>query len=241
MKHQLLYKDLAKYYDLIYEWKDYKKEVEKIEGIIKKTKKSRGKDLLEMACGTAHHMEYFKKHFNCVGADLNRGILEIAKKKIKGVEFKQADMVKFNFKKEFDVILCLFSSIGYVKTYKNLKKTLENFARHLKPGGVLIIEPWYTPSTFKLGWPHVTTYDSKEIKISRLTVSKQKGSVSIMDMNYLIAEKNKEVLHFIDRHELGLFEIKETLKIMRDAGFSSEFKKDGLMKDRGLYICKKPL
>ena len=57
MKHQLLYKDLAKYYDLIYEWKDYKKEVEKIEGIIKKTKKSRGKDLLEMACGTAHHME----------------------------------------------------------------------------------------------------------------------------------------------------------------------------------------
>ena len=30
MKKQMLYRELAKYYDLIYSWKDYKKEADKI-------------------------------------------------------------------------------------------------------------------------------------------------------------------------------------------------------------------
>jgi len=57
-----------------------------------------------------------------------------------------------------------------------------------------------------------------------------------MDMHYLIAEKNKEVKHFVDRHELGLFDIDKTLQFMKQAGLKSKFLKNGLMKDRGLFI-----
>lgn len=236
MKKQSLYRELAPYYDLIYTWKNYKKEVDKIEKLIARFKKSDGKDLLEVACGTGHHLQYFKQNFSCTGTDINQGILNVAKKKIKNVSFKNSDMINMNLNKKFDVITCLFSSIGYVKTYPNLQKTLKNFANHLKTGGVVIIEPWFTKSAYKTGSPHMTTYESKDIKIARLAVPKVKGNVSEMDMHYLIAERNKEVKHFVDRHELGLFEINKTLQFMKQAGLKAKFLKNGLMKDRGLFI-----
>ena len=236
MKKQSLYWELAKYYDFIYSWKDYKKEAEKITKLILIHKKSKGKDLLDAGCGTGNHLQYFKNKFSCVGIDVNQGILDVAKEKIPNVKFRNANMINFKLGKQFDVITCLFSSIGYVKTYENLRKTINNFTFHLKKGGVVIIEPWFTRSAFIAGLPHMTTYDGKELKIARLHVSRVKGNVSIMDMHYLIAEKNRHVKHFVERHEMGVFEIDKTLQFMKQAGLRAKFLNNGLMKDRGLFI-----
>lgn len=231
-----MYKELAKYYDLIYHWKDYEKESHKIKELIVKYKKSEGKQLLDVGCGTGKHLEYFKDIYSCTGVDLNDEILDIARENIKNVIFRQADMVNLDLNSKFDVITCLFSAIGHVKTYSNLEKTIQNFASHLENGGVVIIEPWFTKSVYRVGRPGMTTYDSEEIKIARLNSTKLEGDISVMEMHYLIAEKNKDVKHFVGTHELGLFEIDKSLEIMKDAGFEAEFLEDGLMKERGLYI-----
>jgi len=236
MKKQIIFKDLARYYDLIYSKKDYKKEAVIIKRLISRHKKSSGSDLLEVACGTGRHIQYLKDNFKILATDINSEMIRIARKNIKGVTFKQADMVRLNLNKEFDVIICLFSSIGYVKTYTNLRKTLFNFAHHLKKGGVVIIEPWFTKLVYKVDSLHLTTYGDENIKIARESVSRVCGDVSILDMHYLIAERGKGVRHFIDRHELGMFEPKKILEFMKDAGLQAKFVKDGLIKDRGVYI-----
>ncbi|MFX1374203.1 MAG: hypothetical protein ACFFA0_00175 [Promethearchaeota archaeon] len=82
----------------------------------------------------------------------------------------------------------------------------------------------------------MTTYDGENIKIARVNSSSLKENISIMEMHYLIAEKDKEVKYFVDKHELGLFEVDRFLKILTNSGFKAEFLKDGLMKHRGLYI-----
>jgi ubiquinone/menaquinone biosynthesis C-methylase UbiE len=236
MKTKPIYKYLAKYYDLIYSWKNYKKEAEKIIRLIKQYKKIPGNDLLEMGCGTGKHIKYLKNSFSILGMDASKEMLTLARKNIKGASFKQGDMVNFDIDKKFDVIICLFSSIGYVKTYKKLAKTIENFSRHLKTGGVVIIEPWLTKSTYIYGLTAMRTYSDDDIKIALLSVSKKQGSISIIDMNYLIAEKNKSVNHFIEHHELAMFEIDKILKIMEKCGLKSKFIKNGLMEKRGLCI-----
>lgn len=43
---------------------------------------------------------------------------------------------------------------------------------------------------------------AKNIKIARLCVCKKRGILSVMDMHYLLAEKNKEVINFTERHEI---------------------------------------
>ena len=231
-----MYKEFADTYDLIYSFKDYKKEVKKIKKLIKKYKSTNGSELLDVACGTGEHLKYLEDNFICTGVDINEGILNVAKNKVIGATFKQADMINFDLNKKFDVILSLFSSIGYVQTYANLEKTIVNFTNHLKQGGVVIIEPWFTKSTYQVGFPGMTTYDGADIKIARLNTTKIENDLSVMDMHYLIVEKNKDVKYFVDKHEVGLFDTDKTLEIMKKAGLKSEFLTDGLMKERGLYI-----
>lgn len=236
MSKASIFKKLAQYYDLIYSWKNYKNESDKIKSLIRKYKKSDGLDLLEVACGTGRHIQYLKDSFSILATDANQAMLSFAQKNNPGVKFKKADMVKFDFGKEFDVIICLFSSIGYVKTYKNLSRTIQNFSQHLKKGGIVIIEPWFTESSYITGLPTMTTYDGNDIKIARLCVSKKRGILSVMDMHYLISEKNQKVQHFVDRHELAMFDINRVLEIMKKNGIKANFLKNGLMTGRGLYI-----
>lgn len=231
-----MYKSLAKYYDLIYSKKDYKKESQRIKDLIKKNKKSKGKELLEVACGTGNHLKYLKKDFKCTGIDLNQEMLNIAKKKVKGPKFKKANMTNFQINKKFDVLICLFSSIGYTKTYPNLIKTINNFSKHLKEGGVVIIEPWITKSNYRKGDVHMENYRDKNLKIARVHLSKIKGNLSLLDMHYLIAEKGKDVKHVLDKQELGLFDNSKILKIMKNSGLDTKYLKKGFIKHRGLFV-----
>jgi ubiquinone/menaquinone biosynthesis C-methylase UbiE len=239
MDHQIIFKTLAKYYDLLYAWKDYTKEVETVRELIRTHKKSPGTDLLEVACGTGKHAELLKDDFSIVAVDLNEAMLRIARRRCEGVSFLRADMVTLDLGRQFDVVLCLFSSIGYVRTPARLKRTLQNFARHLKDGGVAIIEPWWSKANYKVGAVSMNTAGNDDVKIARQSVSKVRGSVSVMDMHYLIAERNKAVTHHVERHELGLFERRETLAFMRQAGLRAHFMEEGLMRGRGLYVAIK--
>jgi ubiquinone/menaquinone biosynthesis C-methylase UbiE len=239
MNKQTIFKSLAQHYDLLYSWKDYRQEVETIRELIRTHKKSPGTDLLEIACGTGKHAELLQDDFSIVATDLNDDMLRIARRRCKRVSFVRADMVNLELGRQFDVLLCLFSSIGYVRTRARLKKTLFNFARHLKAGGVAIIEPWWSKSGYKPGAITMTTVGNDDVKIARQSVSKVRGNVSVMDMHYLIGERNKAVTHYVDRHELGLFERRDMLAFMREAGLRARFQEQGLMQGRGLYVAVK--
>ena len=137
-----MYQDLAEYYDEIYSYKDYAAEAEKVVSLIKNNLKSEGNKLLDVACGTGKHIEYLKQHYDVTGVDISNKMLDLAKVRYPNVQFHQADMMEMELGRDFDVLVCLFSSISHLKTYENLSKALKNFSKHLKKGGVLIIEPF---------------------------------------------------------------------------------------------------
>jgi len=236
MQKQMLYRDLAQYYDLLYSRKEYAGEATKLKKLIAKCKQSYDNELLDVACGTGRHIRCLKDQFQCTGVDISKPLIAVARHNVPDVTFLTADMTTLNLGKTFDVITCLFGSIGYVKTVPKLRRTIRNFARHLQTGGIVIIEPWFTKAAYRAGSAHMTTYSSEIVKIARLAVSQLKGNLSIIDMHYLIAEKDKPVKHFVDRHELGLFETDQTLQILKEAGLKTRFVKNGLLRDRGLFI-----
>ncbi len=101
------------------------------------------------------------------------------------------------------------------------------------------MEPWFTESDYRAGSPQLITYEDDYTKIARVNVSEKKGNLSILEMHYLIGVEDKEVVHFKNKHELGLFEKEQTLQIMREIGFNVDYLKEGLMEERGLYIATK--
>ncbi|OQA19375.1 MAG: dTDP-3-amino-3,4,6-trideoxy-alpha-D-glucopyranose [bacterium ADurb.Bin363] len=88
-------------------------------------------------------MRYLKE-YEIDGLDINREFIDIAKTKNPGGNYFAGDMKDFNTGKKYDVLMCLFSSIGYVLTPENLTKTFICFRKHLNDRGIVIVEPWFT-------------------------------------------------------------------------------------------------
>jgi len=236
MSKQLLHNQLAKYYDRVYSFRDYLDEAVRTQNLIIKYLETRGNTLLDIACGTGLHLKHLKDDFSCTGVDISKSMLKIARKNAKGVTFKEADMKTLRLGKQFDVIVCLLSSIGYVKTAASLEKTIRNFSKHLKKGGLALIEPSHAKSFYVSGEPRITTYDGKDAKIARVNVTKIRQATAVLNMHILIAERGKDAKYFVDRHELGLFGINNTLRIMKAAGLKSKYLKNGLMPGRELFV-----
>jgi hypothetical protein len=135
-------------------------------------------------------------------------------------------------------VTCLFSSIGYVKSKANLRKAIKNMSRHLVPGGVLLVEPWFTPKQWNPGRVFALQVNKPDLKIIRMSHSGQKGRLSFVEFQYLIGTP-KGIEHRAETHELGLFTHEEYLDAFHSAGLKTTHYKKGL-EGRGLYIGGKP-
>jgi ubiquinone/menaquinone biosynthesis C-methylase UbiE len=229
-----MYSKSARYYDAIYAFKDYAKEAEHLHALILEHKRGDGVRLLDVACGTGNHLTHLNDHYEIEGVDLDEQMLEIARRKHPDVAFHQGDMLDFNLDQSFDVVTCLFSSIGYVKTVARLNQAMANMGRHLVPGGLLIVEPWLTPETYQPGTVHATFVDEPELKIARINVSQVEDGISVFDMHHLVGTP-QGVEHFVERHELGLFTHEQYLASFLEAGLETVFDDEGLT-GRGIYI-----
>ena len=228
----------AQYYDKIYAFKDYQAEVQRLGAIIRADLRSGGNLLLDVACGTGGHIEYLKAHFEVEGLDIAEDLLEIARRQHPGIPFHHADMIDFNLDREFDVVTCLFSSIGYVKTLQNLGRAVTCMAGHLARGGLLIVEPWFTPDAWHTPSVHAYHVDEPDLKIARVNTSFVDGRLSYFDLHYLIGTP-EGTDHFVERHELGLFEVEEMRAAFADAGLQVTYDEEGLT-GRGLYVGRRP-
>ena len=129
-----MYDRSAEFYDAIYSFKNYEKETAKLHELIQQHKRSPGNELLDVACGTGGHISYLKRNYSVEGLDNSPRMLRLARKKHPDVVFHRRDMTNFTLRKEFDVVTCLFSSVGHVKTRRRLDLAVLTMARHLKPG-----------------------------------------------------------------------------------------------------------
>lgn len=236
-----MYSKSAKYYDDLYisMGKEYPAEAKKVRKFIQKYKQSNGDHLLDVGCGTGIHANFLSQYYQVEGLDIDPKMLSVARKNYPKLRFQQGDMVDFKLKQKFDIIISLFSAIGYVKTKSRLQKTIKNMCQHLLPGGVLLVEPWFTPGQWHPGRVFTLEVNKPDSKIVRMSHSSRRGNISIIEFQYLIGtpkgiERDTELL------ELGLFTKAEYLEAFHSAGVKvihDPYGVDG----RGLYIGMKPV
>jgi SAM-dependent methyltransferase len=222
------------FYDAIYSWKQYEREAAQVRDIIKSRKRSDGNALLDVACGTGGHIAYLRDEFAVEGLDLDPKMLEIARTRHPGIAFHHGDMVDFDLGRPFDAVICLFSSIGYVKTAARLRQAIATMARHLCPGGVLVVEPYFSPTTWKQDrMPGANQAEQPDLKLVRMMVSSREGTVAKFDLHYLVGTP-AGVEYFTEQHELGLFTVEEYRAAFAAAGLDVVHDEHGLI-GRGLY------
>lgn len=234
------FRTYTKHYDHIYlKKKHYRKETEIIKDIIEQFEEMQSKTLLDVGCGTGEHLKYLSLDFQCTGIDINRDMIRTAKNKVPNAKFKVANIINFSLKEAFDVIICLFSSIGYVQSVNNLVRTLENFHEHLNSGGLAIVEPWIFKEDFKKGI-YVDTYEDEEIKLVRMATSEIVRSRWMIFMHYLIGEKGK-IRYDRELHKMLALDYQDYVEAFESTRFENmKFLKENLWNGcRGLFVATK--
>ena len=230
----------ALFYDAIYAWKDYAAEARRLKALLAERQRIPGRrSLLDVACGTAAHAAYLRDDYAYEGLDLDPTMLALAQKRFPDLTFHQGDMLDFDLRRQFDVVTCLFSSIAYVKTQQRLEQATATMARHVRPGGMLVIEPFVGSQDWQEGRPTATFVDRDDLKIARMSVGAREGDVAILDFEYLIAT-SAGIERYSERHELGLFTDVQYQRAYRAMGISVTRDEEGLM-GRSLYLGVRPL
>jgi hypothetical protein len=107
-------------------------------------------------------------------------------------------------------------------------------ARHVKPGGVLIVEPWLTHETYKPGGTFIHAGEIGTDKVCRMSLSRQEEHLSVVLMHYLRTTADS-IEHYSERLELGLFSHEEMTRGFESADLNVRYHAEGLM-GRGLYL-----
>jgi SAM-dependent methyltransferase len=225
----------ADIYDAVYSFKDYAAEVEQLHLLIEE-RAPHASTLLDVACGTGKHLEHLRTWYEVSGLDLDPQLLEIARGRLGDVPLSVGDMASFELGRRFDVVTCLFSSIGYVGTLERLDEAIATMAAHLRPGGVLIVEPWLEPDAWETDRAHLLTVDEPDLKIARMTIQGREGRLAVMNFTYLVGTRDG-LQEFSERHEAALFTAHEYRQAFTAAGLSVDHDDHGLI-GRGLYIAQ---
>jgi dTDP-3-amino-3,4,6-trideoxy-alpha-D-glucopyranose N,N-dimethyltransferase len=162
-------------------------------------------------------------------------MLEQARQHLLGVPLVQADMRTLQLGSAFDAVICLFSSIGYMRTTAELDAAVVAMARHLNPGGVLVVDGWVRPDAWRDGGStHAEVAIGEGVKVARVTRSERDGSTTRLEMHHLVATPDR-IEHLVDHHELTLFAPAAYEAALGAAGLSVEVT-ESPMEGRDRYI-----
>ena len=231
-----MFSETAELYDLIYStFKHYDTECATLAALIRREHPG-ARTVLDVACGTGEHARLLNEQrgFEVDGLDLDPAFVRIARAKLRNGSVYEGDMTTFALSRRYDVVQCLFSSIGYVGTLDNVRRSLVRFRDHLAPGGIVLVEPWFPPGFLEQGRISINTAESSDVKVARMARMEVAGRLSRIHFEYLIGRASG-IERAAEVHELGLFTTEEMRDCFRDAGFQAKHDPQGV-DGRGLFI-----
>lgn len=188
-RHPPLFDRWAELYDATYaaKGKDYPGEAARVLELARE-RLPRGavRSLLDVACGTGEHLRRFRRELTVAGVDRSEAMLAVARRKLPGVPLERADMTAMDLARRFDVVTCLFSSVGYLPGEAALRAAIRRMAEHLEPGGLLVVEPALTPGRLRPPRTSTLEFDCGGARVRRTTSARREGDVLRIRFEYEI-------------------------------------------------------
>lgn len=234
-----MYELSADVYDLMHRarGKDYAAEAAQVSREVR-ARHAGAASLLDVACGTGSHLLHLRRDFSVSGVELASSMLDVARGRLPDVELHPGDMRTFDVGRRYDAVTCLFSAIGYMLRREDLDLAMATMARHLSPGGVLVVEPWFHPEQWFDGHVVADAANEADIAVARVSRSTRDGNISRFEFHYAVA-RPEGIETFMETHAMGLWTVEEYSAAMQSTGLAVEHDPVGLI-GRGLFIGVAP-
>jgi SAM-dependent methyltransferase len=201
----------ARYYDLLYQDKDYPGEVGFIRSLLTENA-PQTKTLLDLGSGTGRHAELLAEHgYTVHGVELSQAMLERAQTRCadapqavrESLSFSQGDLRSVELGQQFDAVLSLFHVISYQTTNADLHAALRTVKQHLKPGGVFLFDVWYGPAVLtEKPLVRIKRLEDERIQVTRLAEPVLDVNANRVDVNYTILVRDKVDGRVEETHEI---------------------------------------
>ena len=235
-----VYELSADMYDLMHRarGKDYAAEAAQVSREVR-ARHPGASSLLDVACGTGSHLLHLRSDFSVSGVELASSMLEVARGRLPDVELHLGDMRTFDMGRRYDAVTCLFSAIGYMLRREDLDLAMATMARHLSPGGVLVVDPWFHPEQWFDGHVVADAANEAGLAVARVSRSTRDGTISRFEFHYAVA-RPEGIDTFMEPHAMGLWTVEEYSGAMQSTGLAVEHDPVGLI-GRGLFIGVAPI
>ena len=136
--------DYPEYYEIVFSFRDISKEISFINMCIKEYSDIKVKDILEIGCGPAPHMNDLQKYgYKYIGLDNNQNMLKYAKKKWNHLnpapEFVNADMVSFDIPHKVDFCFVMLGSL-YLSNNNQFRSHFDSISKVLRTNGLYFLD-----------------------------------------------------------------------------------------------------
>jgi len=218
----------AELYDLFYADKPYAEETRFVHQCIQKFGHHPTREILELACGTGRHaLELEKFGYQITATDGSPDMLQVASdraaKNGSKIVFVASDMRNLQLpSKQYDAAICLFDSIGYLKTDDAVRNVLAEIWNYLRLGGLFIFEFWHAPAMLNQYSPvRVRRWKNSDCEIVRISETALDRNKRLANVDYTVYELKKDGTYssFRETHTNRYFSVDEMKRFVSGAKF----------------------
>jgi SAM-dependent methyltransferase len=240
MRGMKLYDELAAWWPLFSDPKEYRREVAHFMRILRQSTRPAPRTVLELGSGGGNSAFHLKAHFSMTLVDRSPQMLKVSRKLNPECEHIEGDIRTLRLGRTFDAVFA-HDAICHMTTPRDLRAVMQTAHDHCKPGGVALFVPDFVRETFVTGTDQGGT-DSPRRRLRFLQWifdPDPKDNTYLVDFAILLRNQRGEARVVHDRHVLGLFPRAQWLSLLRAVGFKAVVLQDGEVRD--LFLARRQL
>jgi ubiquinone/menaquinone biosynthesis C-methylase UbiE len=199
-------------YDIFYADKPYDAEVAFVRHLFDSLSPSPPHRVLDLACGTGSHSVLLARSgLDVTGVDHSGDMLAVAGEKALqsglDIAFVEQDLQNLDVAGgPFDAAVCLFDSIGYLRTNSALNAALAAVRRHLSDNAIFVLEFWHA-------FPMIRSFDPirkrswrvDDTEIERVSETSLSCEQQVATVRFSVEERRDGVSHSFQETQINRF------------------------------------
>ena len=214
-----LYDELAEWWPVFSDPKEYRAEAAHVARVLRKSTKPPPRTVLELGSGGGNSALHLKAQFAMTLVDRSPQMLKVSRKVNPDCEHVKGDIRTLRLGRTFDAVY-VHDAICHMTNERELRAVMETAHEHCRPGGVALFVPDFVRETFVAGTDQGgSDSPGRQLRFLQWVFDPDPTDTTYqVDFAILLRNKtgNARVAH--DRHILGLFPRARWLRLLRDVG-----------------------